>query len=154
MTNHTCAIHPPLSSPQIFWRSLSKPGLDARWGLGRKSRNLQTSGRLPLSSRVSDWSPPSIGRSRKMTFWDTFVDCRQCGSHADLTRFGRRQNNRGVRVEELAGATGLEPAASCVTGQRSNQLNYAPAYIAPILPDCSLPFPPLPICVRNCPKVP
>ena len=27
----------------------------------------------------------------------------------------------------MAGATGLEPAASCVTGRRSNQLNYAPA---------------------------
>jgi hypothetical protein len=27
----------------------------------------------------------------------------------------------------LAGATGLEPAASCVTGRRSSQLNYAPA---------------------------
>jgi hypothetical protein len=26
-----------------------------------------------------------------------------------------------------AGATGLEPAASGVTGRRSNQLNYAPA---------------------------
>jgi hypothetical protein len=25
--------------------------------------------------------------------------------------------DRGVRVEELAGATGLEPAASCVTGR-------------------------------------
>ena len=32
------------------------------------------------------------------------------------------------QVEELAGATGLEPAASCVTGRRSNQLNYAPAW--------------------------
>src|SRR5229473_8065315 len=32
------------------------------------------------------------------------------------------------RFEELAGATGLEPAASCVTGMRSNQLNYAPAW--------------------------
>ena len=29
-------------------------------------------------------------------------------------------------LRELAGATGLEPAASCVTGRRSNQLNYAP----------------------------
>ena len=28
---------------------------------------------------------------------------------------------------KVAGATGLEPAASCVTGRRSNQLNYAPA---------------------------
>ena len=28
----------------------------------------------------------------------------------------------------MAGATGLEPAASCVTGMRSNQLNYAPRF--------------------------
>ena len=28
-----------------------------------------------------------------------------------------------------AGATGLEPAASGVTGRRSNQLNYAPARV-------------------------
>jgi hypothetical protein len=27
---------------------------------------------------------------------------------------------------EMAGTTGLEPAASAVTGQRSNQLNYVP----------------------------
>jgi hypothetical protein len=33
----------------------------------------------------------------------------------------------GFQIEDLAGATGLEPAASCVTGRRSNQLNYAPA---------------------------
>ena len=29
--------------------------------------------------------------------------------------------------EKLAGVTGLEPAASGVTGQRSNQLSYTPA---------------------------
>ena len=28
----------------------------------------------------------------------------------------------------VAEATGLEPAASCVTGGRSNQLNYVPAF--------------------------
>ena len=33
----------------------------------------------------------------------------------------------GKQINKLAGATGLEPAASCVTGRRSNQLNYAPA---------------------------
>jgi hypothetical protein len=32
-----------------------------------------------------------------------------------------RQNQKG-----MAGTTGLEPAASAVTGQRSNQLNYVP----------------------------
>src|ERR1700683_288196 len=32
VTNHTCAIHPPLSShPWIFWRSFSNSGLDAQW---------------------------------------------------------------------------------------------------------------------------
>jgi hypothetical protein len=49
----------------------------------------------------------------------------------------------------MAGATGLEPAASCVTGRRSNQLNYAPHKS-----DCSLPFPPLPRRVQNYPRVP
>jgi hypothetical protein len=47
----------------------------------------------------------------------------------------------------MAGATGLEPAASCVTGRRSNQLNYAPALpplLFPSVPSDSLPFPPVP----------
>ena len=43
----------------------------------------------------------------------------------------------------MAGATGLEPAASCVTGRRSNQLNYAPAFkpnflLLPRMPSCAL----------------
>ena len=29
----------------------------------------------------------------------------------------------------MAGTTGLEPAASAVTGQRSNQLNYVPNFV-------------------------
>ena len=44
------------------------------------------------------------------------------------------ENGRGVLGlslaqpirKQMAGATGLEPAASAVTGQRSNQLSYAP----------------------------
>ena len=51
------------------------------------------------------------------------------------------------RFEELAGATGLEPAASCVTGRRSNQLNYAPAlhlYLFPAVPSDGSAFPSLP----------
>ena len=46
--------------------------------------------------------------------------------------------------KEMAGATGLEPAASCVTGRRSNQLNYAPALIRRLTPSDSLSFLPLP----------
>ena len=30
------------------------------------------------------------------------------------------------RGAKMAGLTGLEPATSCVTGRRSNQLNYNP----------------------------
>jgi hypothetical protein len=38
---------------------------------------------------------------------------------------------RGERAAllEVAGSTGLEPAASGVTGRRSNQLNYDPARV-------------------------
>ena len=31
----------------------------------------------------------------------------------------------------MAGSTGLEPATSGVTGRRSNQLNYDPAWVNP-----------------------
>ena len=34
---------------------------------------------------------------------------------------------RSKPLKTMAGATGLEPAASGVTGRRSNQLSYAPA---------------------------
>ena len=33
----------------------------------------------------------------------------------------------------MAGTTGLEPAASAVTGQRSNQLNYVPSFVLQLL---------------------
>ena len=35
--------------------------------------------------------------------------------------------------KELAGTTGLEPAASAVTGQRSNQLNYVPNFYSDLI---------------------
>jgi hypothetical protein len=52
---------------------------------------------------------------------------------------------------ELAGATGLEPATSCVTGRRSNQLNYAPAVLAlPSIPSYSVKLRFVPPNIRNC----
>ena len=41
---------------------------------------------------------------------------------------GNLNTSRGNwRGEKMAGVTGLEPAASGVTGQRSNRLSYTPA---------------------------
>ncbi len=37
-----------------------------------------------------------------------------------------RENRVRKLLKNMAGTTGLEPAASAVTGQRSNQLNYVP----------------------------
>ena len=56
---------------------------------------------------------------------------RESGTPTGTVR-GRRvtENSRGANESELhemlAGSTGLEPAASGVTGRRSNQLNYDP----------------------------
>jgi hypothetical protein len=40
--------------------------------------------------------------------------------------FGARRRNNLTIAQEMAGVTGLEPAASGVTGQRSNRLSYTP----------------------------
>ena len=45
----------------------------------------------------------------------------ECCTAADIRKLRR------IRKEKVAGVTGLEPATSGVTGQRSNQLSYTPA---------------------------
>src|SRR5579864_1640191 len=52
--------------------------------------------------------------------------------------------------KNLAGATGLEPAASCVTGRRSNQLNYAPAFTFKYFTFPSFPCPQIPKTYPEC----
>jgi hypothetical protein len=58
----------------------------------------------------------------------------------------------------MAGATRLEPAASCVTGRRSNQLNYAPAcdegQSLLFVPSGSLTFPKVPSDSLQYPRLP
>jgi hypothetical protein len=41
----------------------------------------------------------------------------------------RETTSLSLRNSEVAGSTGLEPATSGVTGRRSNQLNYDPAWV-------------------------
>ena len=48
--------------------------------------------------------------------------------------------NRNVEQMYKAGATGLEPATSAVTGQRSNLLSYAPAICAGLRRGGSVPL--------------
>ena len=45
----------------------------------------------------------------------------------DNRLFTGQSSEGNILSRNSAGATGLEPTASCVTGSRSNQLNYAPA---------------------------
>src|SRR5690349_999559 len=49
------------------------------------------------------------------------------GVRRDRPESADRPQRGAVEREEVAGSTGLEPAASGVTGRRSNQLNYDPA---------------------------
>ena len=44
--------------------------------------------------------------------------------HSELNAMSATYHNS---LKRMAGPTGLEPATSCVTGRRSNQLNYGPA---------------------------
>src|SRR6266481_4695454 len=43
-------------------------------------------------------------------------------------RAAQKLERKENKEEGLAGTTGLEPATSDVTGRRSNQLNYVPAF--------------------------
>jgi hypothetical protein len=54
-----------------------------------------------------------IGRGLKAYWTQTDPECFSVGL--------------GKPLKGMAGTTGLEPAASAVTGQRSNQLNYVPS---------------------------
>src|SRR5258708_1940526 len=75
--------------------------------------------RLPCSNKKCCTAPSSINQC-PLTPFDInqlhVVCCPVTAGPDDFTS------------KELAGATGLETAASCVAGRRSNQLNYAPTW--------------------------
>ena len=55
-------------------------------------------------------------------------NCPQTGRKCHLAFSLDLEERHDLRTE-LAGTTGLEPATSDVTGRRSNQLNYVPAFL-------------------------
>ena len=58
----------------------------------------------------------SLQRHKKSTFWQKIRACSPTNPY----------NSMRCVLISVAGRTGLEPATSCVTGRRSNQLNYHP----------------------------
>jgi hypothetical protein len=61
-----------------------------------------------------------------MPFFRRICGCEQPKTqlHPSCTQIAQVQICKPLKG--MAGTTGLEPAASAVTGQRSNQLNYVP----------------------------
>jgi hypothetical protein len=79
-------------------------------------RDARTSG--VYSGNVRNWAPREPGGLLPGTVARMITNCRTASSKAQ----------KGTELQALreAGATGLEPATSGVTGRRSNQLSYAP----------------------------
>ena len=69
---------------------------------------------------------------------DVIEDSRKPGAQRMFADVCTRGTHRRGFVErkgrKVAGTTGLEPATSDVTGRRSNQLNYVPAYVTRDIP--------------------
>ena len=89
-----------------------------RWCLGLQNQRL----------RVRLATPVPISRCSR---------CKATGRHDSVAgryprrvRLSRCKLRQSKAIEPMAGATGLEPATSGVTGRRSNQLSYAPGMTA------------------------
>ena len=55
-----------------------------------------------------------------------YQSVREIPNNTSSPRRRRRDGIQSPDMETMAGVTGLEPAASGVTGRRSNQLSYTP----------------------------
>ena len=125
--------------------------IDPRWAVLRNSRLCMPAGPAPQSTtrevgsartfhhggRRSGRRPTDCGQRRsgvRLPASELPDDCGARGwvptrDSSALRRSWRHRRARAadLRAERGAGATGLEPATSGVTGRRSNQLSYSPA---------------------------
>jgi hypothetical protein len=106
------------------------PALDrgvALWKVGQRSFIVRHRRARPgeAQATASRWS--SIGHRFRGVRWRAVAGGDEGGSAADSESPGRGRDVARVVACRLTGATGLEPAASGVTGRRSNQLSYAPS---------------------------
>src|SRR5579871_663429 len=91
--------------------------------IGRYSRSSEFIDRGPWRWRTPSARPPAPQKRRHYR-------ALKFSKKGQNNRFFAAQNRSADRLfpaAKMAGATGLEPAASGVTGRRSNQLSYAPA---------------------------
>ena len=115
-------------------RALGSPD---RPGIGRPravsaSEARERSGKLARALRKASVKLFAAGRSRR---WAKRHGSGRARARAAAARAGGKASGRERRPwraarprrVKMAGLTGLEPATSCVTGRRSNQLNYNPA---------------------------
>ena len=98
----------------FHWNPSRVEAVSGRFGSGRFRRIWPTGG-----SKSRYWLRRSPEK-RKLS--DEFV------RNSWRNQFLRSHSPRKY-LRRMAGSTGLEPAASAVTGQRSNQLNYDPAFV-------------------------
>lgn len=136
-------IQPPLrppNRPSVPWatagarpRRLDRPGGGSNAPLKRTYRRVRARGTLEsavVHPSFKRWPVRTLVRNaaRRGERSGRNVS-RRLGRGArrprELLRSGAR--GRWRRGNGMAGLTGLEPATSCVTGRRSNQLNYNPA---------------------------
>ena len=103
----------------------------SRWGANGGRRIVPANGVARFTQK-----PENRVTQNRVTRNTSFLICARLRSRMSEPLQCQRQNQRSTRFVQiagvhlrkaLAGAAGLEPVTSAVTGQRSNQLSYAPA---------------------------